>query len=193
MLLPSAPSPGLPPAPTAALPTAGGTQGSRAKALSPPCLPSALAAGAAKGAAGTIRHFFQQLLPAFPSPSQRPVAVLGSMGGSWGQGEGSAGTSLRALRWPWLFSALEGPAGHGRTLQRRYFTGSAGKVRLASPVSAGASAQENAAPTSPSLPYQSQPAFLVPLGGRLSSPDSPPPSPPNLPLSSLQTTFPWKN
>lgn len=188
MLLPSAPSPGLPPAPTAALPTAGGTQGSRAKALSPPCLPSALAAGAAKGAAGTIRHFFQELLPAFPSPSQRPVAVLGSMGGSWGQGEGSAGTSLRALHWPWLFSALEGPAGHRRTLQRRYFTGSAGKVRLASPVSAGASAQEDAAPTSPS-----QLSWCHWEGGSAALTALPPTPPPNLPVSSLQTTFPWKN
>lgn len=52
--------------------------------LSAPSLPSlAPAAGAAKGAAGTKRHFFQEPLPAFPPPSQSRAAMLGSAGGSW--------------------------------------------------------------------------------------------------------------
>lgn len=122
------PSPGPLHVPAAAFP-AGGMQGGCARAPSPPCLPSALAAGAGRGAAGAKRHFFQELLPAFPSPSQRPAVVPGSSGGSWGQGEGSARTGPS---WdPALATAL-------LASPRQYFPGSVGKERLASPIFAGA-------------------------------------------------------
>lgn len=126
---PRLPSPGPLPVPAAALPAAGGTWGGRAKAPSPPCLPSALAARAAKGAAGTKRHFFRELLPAFPSPSQRPAVVPGSSGGSRGQGEGSAG--MGPSRDPVLATAL-------LASRRQYFTGSVGEEYPASSTSAGA-------------------------------------------------------
>lgn len=70
---PSLPSLALSPVPTTALGQQRDTgqlfQGSQL----PPCLPCALAAGAAKRAAGTKRHFFQEPLPAFPPLSHRAV------------------------------------------------------------------------------------------------------------------------
>lgn len=140
-------------------------RGSAVPRLSAPCLPSAPAAGAAKGAAGTKRHFFQEPLPAFPPPSQSRAVMLGSAGGSWIRAKAAPGRT-------WLGWVLEPHTGHvsssaqraarpkHKPLSMRHLTGITGKENLAR----GCCCSQQ--------PWAC-PAFPVQLGERLSSPDSP--------------------
>lgn len=128
----------------------------------PRCLPSTPAAGAAKGAAGTERHFFQEPLPAFPPPSQSRAAMLGSAGGSWVRAKAVPGwTWLGWVLEPHIFSSVQRGA-WSKHSPCECDTSQASQAR--STWLEGA-----AAPTSPGQ----APLFPVQLGEWLSSPDSP--------------------